>query len=135
MHQVCGRLRTTRKLFQVIARGKYAWLSDQQDNSAILLSAIKGRVQRLKPPHWRAAPPPARFGKLAQNDGARAREAVGANARLIAAELGDLGINVDCLPVLDLRMIGRIVTSWIVTLPIAGIVAALAFFALRAIFG
>jgi len=36
---------------------------------------------------------------------------------------------------LDLRMIGRIVTSWIVTLPIAGIVAALVFFVLRAIFG
>lgn len=36
---------------------------------------------------------------------------------------------------LDMRMIGRIVTSWIVTLPIAGVVAALAFFLLRAVFG
>ncbi|MDE2996132.1 MAG: inorganic phosphate transporter [Bacteroidota bacterium] len=36
---------------------------------------------------------------------------------------------------LDLKTIGRIVTSWIVTLPIAGIVAAVVFFILRAIFG
>jgi PiT family inorganic phosphate transporter len=36
---------------------------------------------------------------------------------------------------LDLRMIGRIVMSWIVTLPIAGVVAAVVFFILRAIFG
>ena len=36
---------------------------------------------------------------------------------------------------LDLRMIGRIVMSWIVTLPIAGAVAAVVFFILRAIFG
>ncbi len=36
---------------------------------------------------------------------------------------------------LDLRMIGRIVMSWIVTLPIAGIAAAIVFFILRAIFG
>ncbi|MBT3448437.1 MAG: inorganic phosphate transporter [Bacteroidetes Order II. Incertae sedis bacterium] len=36
---------------------------------------------------------------------------------------------------LDLKMIGKIVTSWIVTLPIAGIVAAVFFFILRFIFG
>lgn len=36
---------------------------------------------------------------------------------------------------LDLKMIGKIVTSWIVTLPIAGAVAAVVFFILRAIFG
>jgi PiT family inorganic phosphate transporter len=36
---------------------------------------------------------------------------------------------------LDLKMIGRIVASWIVTLPIAGFVAAMLFYALRAVFG
>jgi len=36
---------------------------------------------------------------------------------------------------LDLKMIGRIVTSWIITLPIAGLVAAILFFIFRAIFG
>lgn len=36
---------------------------------------------------------------------------------------------------LDLKMVGRIVTSWIITLPIAGAVAAVLFFVLRAIFG
>ncbi|NBW94824.1 MAG: phosphate permease, partial [Bacteroidetes bacterium] len=36
---------------------------------------------------------------------------------------------------LDMKMIGKIVTSWIITLPIAGAVAALVFFILRALFG
>ncbi|MDA0378018.1 MAG: inorganic phosphate transporter [Bacteroidetes bacterium] len=36
---------------------------------------------------------------------------------------------------IDMKMIGRIVTSWIITLPIAGAVAAVLFFILRAIFG
>ena len=36
---------------------------------------------------------------------------------------------------LDLKMIGRIVTSWIITLPVAGLVAAILFFVFRAIFG
>lgn len=36
---------------------------------------------------------------------------------------------------LDLRMIGKIIASWIITLPIAGILAAIFFFILRAIFG
>ncbi len=36
---------------------------------------------------------------------------------------------------LDLRMIGKIVASWIITLPIAGVVAALLFFLFKGIFG
>ncbi len=36
---------------------------------------------------------------------------------------------------LDLRVIGKIVVSWVVTLPIAGLLAALFFFILKAIFG
>lgn len=36
---------------------------------------------------------------------------------------------------IDLRVIGRIVVSWVVTLPAGGILAALFFFALRGIFG
>lgn len=67
----------------------------------ILIDQEGGRVARLKPPHFRAAPPARVFGKLAAVDKERAREAARLNARLIAAELGTLGINVDCLPVLD----------------------------------
>jgi len=67
----------------------------------ILIDQEGGRVQRLKPPHWRNAPPASVFGALAARDMALAREAARLNARLIAAELSDLGITVDCAPVLD----------------------------------
>lgn len=73
-----------------------------RDDAPVLIDQEGGRVARLGPPHWRAAPPPARFGVLAAHDPDRAREAVRLNARLLAAELAGLGITVDCAPVLDL---------------------------------
>ena len=72
----------------------------------VLIDQEGGRVARLKPPHWRAAPAAARFGLIAGGDRERAHEAVRLNARLIAAELADLGITVDCAPVLDLPVPG-----------------------------
>src|SRR6266702_4238565 len=72
----------------------------------ILIDQEGGRVARLKPPHWQTRPPAARFGLLhAQNPDA-AREATYLNARLIAHDLASLGINVDCLPVLDVPAAG-----------------------------
>ena len=65
-----------------------------------------GRVARLKPPHWRAAAPAARFGQLASRDRNAAAEAVRLNARLLALEMRAVGIDVDCAPVLDLRLPG-----------------------------
>ena len=67
----------------------------------VLIDQEGGRVQRLRPPHWRAAPPARRFAELYQTDPAAALRAAWINARLIAAELMDLGIDVDCAPVLD----------------------------------
>jgi len=58
-------------------------------------------VARLKPPHWRALPPAGRIGALARTDRDVAREAAYIAARLIAADLEPLGIDVDCAPVLD----------------------------------
>jgi beta-N-acetylhexosaminidase len=72
-----------------------------REDAPVLIDQEGGRVQRLKPPHWRIAPPAARFGVLYQRDPAKAREALKLNMRLIAAELAALGITVDCLPVLD----------------------------------
>jgi beta-N-acetylhexosaminidase len=63
-------------------------------------------VQRLKPPHWPDFPPAASFGALHARDRRRGLDAVRLGARLIAAELSALGINVDCLPVADLRHAG-----------------------------
>lgn len=69
----------------------------------ILVDQEGGRVARLKPPHWRAAPAAGRFGALYRADPARALAAVRLNTELIARELSGLGIDVDCLPLLDVR--------------------------------
>lgn len=73
-----------------------------REDAPILIDQEGGRVQRLQPPHWRSAPAPGLFGVLAQRDPVRAREAASLNARLIAAELVDLGIDVDCVPCVDI---------------------------------
>jgi beta-N-acetylhexosaminidase len=72
-------------------------------DAPILIDQEGGRVARMKPPHWRAMAPAAWFGDLAQIDRARAATAVRINHKLLAGELLDVGINVDCTPVLDLR--------------------------------
>lgn len=78
----------------------------KRPDAPILIDQEGGRVQRLKPPHWRAAPPAARFGALYRHDAARGLEATTLNAQLIALELAELGITVDCAPVLDLSFPG-----------------------------
>jgi beta-N-acetylhexosaminidase len=75
-------------------------------DAPVLIDQEGGRVQRLGPPHWRAIPPARRFGALFAQDQRAGEEAVEVNARLIAAELMELGINVDCLPVLDVPVRG-----------------------------
>lgn len=76
------------------------------EKAPILIDQEGGRVARLKPPHWHARPPAARFGALHDTNPEAAREAVYLNARLIAHDLFSLGINVDCLPVLDVPVPG-----------------------------
>ena len=68
----------------------------------VLVDQEGGRVARLRPPHWRLPPAARRFGALAARDRAAAEEAAALNSRAIAAELAPLGIDVNCLPVLDL---------------------------------
>ena len=75
-----------------------------RDDAFILIDQEGGRVQRLGPPHWRRHPAAARFSMIADRD-ARAA-AVRLGARLIAADLKGLGIDVDCLPVLDVPIAG-----------------------------
>ncbi len=75
-------------------------------DAPVLIDQEGGRVARLKPPHWRAAPPASYFGRLASHDRERAHEALKLNTQLIAAELTDLGIDVDCVPLLDLQFPG-----------------------------
>lgn len=65
-----------------------------------------GRVQRLTAPHWRKYPPMAVFGRCAEQDRGLAQEALALNCTLIADDLRRVGINVDCLPLLDIPVAG-----------------------------
>jgi beta-N-acetylhexosaminidase len=67
------------------------------DGAAVLVDQEGGRVQRLSEPHWPVYPPAAVFGKLPGGD----EQLAAYSARLIAADLRALGIDVNCLPVLD----------------------------------
>jgi len=71
-------------------------------DAPILIDQEGGRVARLKPPHFPAYPAAAAIAAL----GAGAREAAWLAARLIADDLGQLGITVDCAPVLDVPVSG-----------------------------
>ncbi len=77
-----------------------------REDAPVLIDEEGGRVQRLKPPTWRDIPAPLTFGDLYEDGAMLAREAARLNARLMAAELSALGIDVDCTPVLDLRLPG-----------------------------
>ncbi|HXS07857.1 MAG TPA: beta-N-acetylhexosaminidase [Rhizomicrobium sp.] len=81
-------------------------LRETVEGAPILIDQEGGRVARLKPPHWHARPAASRFGGLHDKDPEAAREATYLNARLIAHDLAQLGINVDCLPVLDVPVAG-----------------------------
>jgi len=72
----------------------------------VLIDQEGGRVRRLKPPHWRTHPVAAAFAALSERNRALADEAVRLNAALIASELFDLGITVNCAPVLDVPQPG-----------------------------
>lgn len=73
-----------------------------RSDAPILIDQEGGRVARLKPPHFPAYPAAARIA----GRGKAAREAAWLVARLIADDLGQLGITVDCAPVLDLPVAG-----------------------------
>ncbi len=72
------------------------------ETAPILIDQEGGRVARLNPPGWGERPAAARFGDVYAVSPEAAREAAYLNARLIANDLFSLGINVDCLPVLDI---------------------------------
>jgi beta-N-acetylhexosaminidase len=69
-------------------------------NAPILVDQEGGRVQRLTTPHWPAYPCAARFETTAGSLDAASRLAW-LGARLMAHDLRAVGIDVDCLPVLD----------------------------------
>ncbi|MFJ6023449.1 beta-N-acetylhexosaminidase [Brevundimonas sp. NPDC092305] len=74
-------------------------------HAPLLIDQEGGRVQRMGPPHWPKYPPGEAYLKAA-NDPLTARELARLGARLMAHDLHDVGINVDCLPVLDVPVPG-----------------------------
>ncbi len=80
--------------------------SVERAEAPVLIDQEGGRVQRLKPPHWRAAAAAAKFGALAARRANDGRKAVFLNHQLIGAELAALGIDVDCAPLIDVHQPG-----------------------------
>jgi len=76
-----------------------------RSDSPILIDQEGGRVQRLRPPHWPAYPKGETYRRL-RGAGLSTRDFAWLGGRLIAADLADLGINVDCAPVADVPVRG-----------------------------
>ncbi len=72
----------------------------------ILIDQEGGRVQRLRHPHWREFRPMRYFGDLYNSDPDKALEELCFDTLRLADELVELGINVNCAPVLDLYFDG-----------------------------
>jgi beta-N-acetylhexosaminidase len=72
----------------------------------ILIDQEGGRVARMQPPEWPAFPRAEAFAALYDAAPSSAIEATRVNARAIALTLRAAGINVNCLPVLDVRQPG-----------------------------
>lgn len=70
-------------------------------DTPVLIDQEGGRVQRMGPPHWRRFPPARAYGELAAGGPQNRLELAWLGARLLAHDLAGVGVNVDCLPVLD----------------------------------
>lgn len=78
-----------------------------RDNLPILIDQEGGRVARMQPPEWPAFPPAGEpFGRLYARAPMSAIEAARANAEALALTLREVGITVNCLPLLDVRQAG-----------------------------
>lgn len=75
-------------------------------DAPVLIDQEGGRVQRLGPPHWPVYPPGASFSALYDMDPKLGLTAARLSSRLIAADLIDLGVTVDCLPLADVPVAG-----------------------------
>jgi beta-N-acetylhexosaminidase len=80
--------------------------SINNDHAPILIDQEGGRVVRLLKPHWREPPAATLFADLAIKNIDLACEALNLNMRLVGQELRSLGVNVNCLPVLDIPFDG-----------------------------
>ena len=78
-----------------------------RSDAPILIDQEGGKVQRLGPPIWRKAPSMRSLvDSVEAHYPNRVAEAVRINAQLIAHDLKQLGITINCLPVLDIPQSG-----------------------------
>jgi len=86
---------------QVLALVQDLRQSIGREDAPVLIDQEGGRVARLNPPHWPEFPPAIKYAELYRKDHDLGLEAASLGGCLIAHELFNLGINVDCAPVLD----------------------------------
>ena len=88
----------------LLVRELRAALGDPE--APVLIDQEGGRVQRLGPPNWPVYPAGAVFSALYDIDSALGLTAARLSARLIAADLAEIGVTVDCLPLADVPIDG-----------------------------
>lgn len=76
------------------------------DDVPILIDQEGGRVQRMCPPHWPVYHCGQFLGGHYKSDNRRGLRLAWLQSRLMACDLVKAGINVDCLPVLDVPVPG-----------------------------
>ena len=77
-----------------------------RDDVPILIDQEGGRVARMRPPEWPAFPAAEKFALLYRAAPSSAIEAVRSTARALALMLRWVGVNVNALPLLDVRQEG-----------------------------
>ena len=77
-----------------------------RDDVPILIDQEGGRVARMRPPAWPAFPAAEKFANLYRAAPSSAIEAVRANARALGLMLRSVGVNVNAVPLLDVRQEG-----------------------------
>jgi len=93
-----------------VDRGQMRALTDSlralsgRDDLPILIDQEGGRVARMQPPEWPSFPAPGVFDPLYELAPISAIEAARANATALGLMLAEVGVNVDCLPLLDVRV-------------------------------
>jgi beta-N-acetylhexosaminidase len=75
-------------------------------DAPVLIDQEGGRVQRMGPPHWPSYPCGAVYAELYRRNPGVGLRAAWLGARLIADDLADVGITVDCLPLADVPVAG-----------------------------
>ncbi|MBN8995957.1 MAG: beta-N-acetylhexosaminidase [Rhizobiales bacterium] len=75
-------------------------------DAPVLIDQEGGRVQRLQPPNWPPYPPGRTFGLIAEQDEGKGIRAAWLQGRLMGADLADVGVSIDCVPVLDVAVPG-----------------------------